>query len=143
MSELNRETEFMPLLNPMLRVFLILTIAVSMFLGGCSYIPWVKNDEDDLAFEEDFPFEDDEQTSLEGEDDFFEDDGGNAGDEFALDGDEFALDEDDDFASVDQRTDKNELKGDVGTLQNQRNPRTIGGKPFSRIRAIRIPRAGS
>ena len=27
--------------------------------------------------------------------------------------------EDDDFASVDQRTDKNELKGDVGTLQTQ------------------------
>ena len=33
--------------------------------------------------------------------------------------DDFALDEDDDFASVDQRTDKNELKGDVGTLQTQ------------------------
>ena len=49
MSEINRETEFMPLLNRMLRVFLTLIIAGSMLLGGCSYIPWVEND-DDLAF---------------------------------------------------------------------------------------------
>ena len=110
MSEINRETEFMPLLNRMLRVFLTLMIAGSMLLGGCSYIPWAGNDDDDLAFEEDFPFEEDEQVFEEGEDDFFEEDGKSADDDFALD---------DDFASVDQRTDKNELKGDVGTLQTQ------------------------
>ena len=110
MSELNRETEFMPFFNGMLRVFLTLIIAGSMLLGGCSYIPWVENDDDDLAFEEDFPFEDDEQAFGSDEDDFFEEDGKSADDDFALD---------DDFASVDQRTDKNELKGDVGTLQTQ------------------------
>ena len=110
MSEINKETEFMPLLNRMLRVFLTLMIAGSMLLGGCSYIPWAGNDDDDLAFEEDFPFEEDEQVFEEGADDFFEEDGKSADDDFALD---------DDFASVDQRTDKNELKGDVGTLQTQ------------------------
>ena len=99
MSELNRETEFMPLFNRMIRVFLTLIIAGSMFLGGCSYIPWVGNDDDDLAFEEDFPFEENEQASVEGEDDFFDEKGGTADDDFELD-------EDDDFASVDHRTEK-------------------------------------
>ena len=112
MSEINRETKFMPFLNGMLRVFLTLIIAGSIFLGGCSYIPWVGNDDDDLAFEEDFPFEDDEQVSGGDEDDFFEEEGISADDDFVFD-------EDDDFASVDQRTDKNELKGDVSTLQTQ------------------------
>ena len=112
MTELNRETEFMPILNPILRVFLTLIISGSMLLGGCSYIPWIENDDDDLAFEEDFPFEDNEQASAGDEDDFFDEEGGRVDDDFALD-------EDDDFASVDQRTDKNELKGDVGTLQTQ------------------------
>ena len=111
MSEINRETDFMPLLNQMLRVFLTLMIAGSILLSGCSYIPWVGNDDDELAFEEDFPFEDNEQVSGGMEDDFFEEDGKSGEDDFAL--------EDDDFASVDQRTDKNELKGDVGTLQTQ------------------------
>ena len=108
MSELNRETELIPLFNQILRVFLTLIIASSMLLGGCSYIPWVGNDDDDLAFEEDFPFENDEQASGEDEDDFFEEDGISADDDFELD---------DDFASVDQRTDNTEIKGDVGTLQ--------------------------
>ena len=112
MSEINRETEMVPLFSQNLRLFLTLIIAGSVFLGGCSYIPWVGNDDDDLAFEEDFPFEDGEQAFEGSEDDFFEE-GENIAD------DEFALDEDDDFASVDQRTDKNELKGDVGTLQTQ------------------------
>ena len=75
MSELNRETEFMHLFNRMMRVFLTLIIAGSMFLGGCSYIPWVENDNDDIAFEEDFPFEDNNQASGGGEDDFFDEDG--------------------------------------------------------------------
>jgi len=114
MSELNKATEFMPIFNGTLRLLLISIIAGSIFLGGCSYIPWVENDEDDLAFEEDFPFED-EQDLKEGEDDFFEEGGGRSSD------DDFAFDENegDDFASVDQRTDRNELQGDVGTLQTQ------------------------
>jgi TolA-binding protein len=72
---------------------------------------------DDLAFEEDFPL-DDEQANKDGEDGedgeddgFFDDDNNTE--------DDFELDEDDDFASIDQRTDKNELKGDVGALQTQ------------------------
>ena len=113
MSELNRATKFMPIFNGTLRLLLISIIAGSMFVGGCSYIPWVENDEDDLAFEEDFPFED-EQDLKEGEDDFFEEGGGRSSD------DDFLFDEtDDDFASIDQRTDKKELEGDVGTLQTQ------------------------
>ena len=113
MSELNKETEFTHLLNRMMRVFLTLTIVGSIFFGGCSYIPWMGNEDDDLAFEEDFPFEEDnEQPSGDDEDDFFAEDG-------KSDDDDFAFDEDDGFASVDHRTDKNELKGDVGTLQTQ------------------------
>ena len=113
MSELNRATELMPIFKGTLRLLLISIIVGSIFLGGCSYIPWVGNDEDDLAFEEDFPFED-EQDLKEGEDDFFEEAGGRSSD------DDFVFDEtDDDFASVDQRTDKKELEGDVGTLQTQ------------------------
>ena len=113
MSELNRATELMSIFKGTLRLLLISIIVGSIFLGGCSYIPWVGNDEDDLAFEEDFPFED-EQDLKEGEDDFFEEGGGKSSD------DDFVFDEtDDDFASVDQRTDKKELEGDVGTLQTQ------------------------
>ena len=113
MSELNRATELMPIFKGTLRLLLISITVGSIFLGGCSYIPWVGNDEDDLAFEEDFPFED-EQDLKEGEDDFFEEAGGRSSD------DDFVFDEtDDDFASVDQRTDKKELEGDVGTLQTQ------------------------
>jgi len=113
MSELNRATELMPIFKGTLRLLLISIIVGSIFLGGCSYIPWVGNDEDDLAFEEDFPFED-EQDLKEGEDDFFEEAGGRSSD------DDFVFDEtDDDFASIDQRTDKKELEGDVGTLQTQ------------------------
>ena len=113
MSELNRATELMPIFKGTLRLLLISIIVGSIFLGGCSYIPWVENDEDDLAFEEDFPFED-EQDLKEGEDDFFEEAGGRSSD------DDFVFDEtDDDFASIDQRTDKKELEGDVGTLQTQ------------------------
>jgi len=113
MSELNRATELMPIFKGTLRLLLISITVGSIFLGGCSYIPWVGNDEDDLAFEEDFPFED-EQDLKEGEDDFFEEGGERSFD------DDFVFDEtDDDFASIDQRTDKKELEGDVGTLQTQ------------------------
>ena len=146
MTEINKETKFMPILNPILRMFMVLIVAGSMLLGGCSYIPWTSNDDDDLAFEEDFPFEDDVQASGEGEDDFFDEGENGSGDDFAFDDDQalgegeddffgegenssdddFAFDDDqalgegkDDFASIDQRSDKNELKMDVGTLQTQ------------------------
>ena len=65
------------------RLFLTLILASSLAVSGCSYIPWVGNDdEDDLAFEEDFPFEDEKTSgSIEqvadnktAEDDFFADD---------------------------------------------------------------------
>ena len=65
------------------RLFLTLILASSLVVSGCSYIPWVGNDdEDDLAFEEDFPFEDEKTSdSIERaaggkttEDDFFADD---------------------------------------------------------------------
>jgi len=115
MTEINKETKFMPILNPILRMVMILIVAGSMLLGGCSYIPWTSNDDDDLAFEEDFPFEDDSQASGEGEDDFFDE-----GDDFAFDDDKALGEEgEDEFASIDQRSDKNELKMDVGTLQTQ------------------------
>jgi TolA-binding protein len=118
MNEINRKTKFMSLLNPALRIFMILVVAGSMLLGGCSYIPWVSNDDDDLAFEEDFPFEDDSQASGEGKDDFFDEGENSADDDFAFD-DNPSDEMDDDFASIDQRSDKNELQMDVGTLQTQ------------------------
>jgi len=119
MNEINRETKFMPTLIPILRIFTILIVAGSMLLGGCSYIPWTSNDDDDLAFEEDFPFEDDSQASGEGEDDFFDEGENSSGDDFAFDDDQALGEGEDDFASIDQRSDKNELKMDVGTLQTQ------------------------
>jgi TolA-binding protein len=120
MTEINKETKFMPILNPIVRIFMVLIVAVSMLLGGCSYVPWVSNDDDDLAFEEDFPFEDDSQASGEGEDDFFDEGENSSGDDFAFDDDKALGEEgEDEFASIDQRSDKNELKMDVGTLQTQ------------------------
>jgi len=119
MTEINKETKFMPILNPILRMFMILIVAGSVLLGGCSYIPWTSNEDDDLAFEEDFPFEDDSQASGEGEDDFFDEGENSSGDDFAFDDDQVLGEGEDDFASIDQRSDKNELKMDVGTLQTQ------------------------
>ena len=86
-------------------------------------MPWVGDDEDDLAFEEDFPFEDEEfvdegrrrgrKASREnssdddffGEDESFSDSGGMEGD--------------DGFADDNPKTDRVELKGDVENLQTQ------------------------
>ena len=120
MTEINKETKFMPILNPILRMFMVLIVAGSMLLGGCSYIPWTSNDDDDLAFEEDFPFEDDDSQALgEDEDDFFGEGENSSDDDFAFDDDQALGEGKDDFASIDQRSDKNELKMDVGTLQTQ------------------------
>ena len=86
-------------------------------------MPWADDDEDDLAFEEDFPFEDEEfvdegrrrgrKASREnssdddffGEDTSFSDSGGREGD--------------DGFVDDDSQTDRVELKGDVENLQTQ------------------------
>ena len=108
----------MSLINPISRLFLVLMISGSMVLSGCSYIPWIGDDEDDLAFEEDFPFGDedsggfdDDRSASSNDDDFFaEDSQGGSDDEFISD---------DGFASIDQRTDKKELQGDVESLQTQ------------------------
>ena len=116
MNEINKKPKFLPLYQ-MLRIFLVLIISGSVIFGGCSYIPWMGNEDDDLAFEEDFPFEDGEEASMKSDDDFFEEDIRNEDGDFAFDegSDEIA----DDFASIDQRSDKNELKSDVGALQTQ------------------------
>jgi len=121
----------MPPANIFTRLTLVLVLFFSLTFTGCSYLPWVGEDEDDLAFEEDFPFEDEEvadrggrsrrgnrdERASSGEDDFFAEDS-----EFAdIDENEDGFIEGDPegFASVDQQTDKNELKGDVESLQSQ------------------------
>ncbi len=112
--------------NIFTRLILILVLFFSFTFAGCSYLPWMgEDDEDDLAFEEDFPFED-ERTVDRGrrgeragsyEDDFFAEDSGfsdiDAGEDGFIEGDPEG------FASVDQRTDRNELKDDVESLQSQ------------------------
>ena len=122
----------MPPANIFMRLILVLVLFFSLTFTGCSYLPWVGEDEDDLAFEEDFPFEDEEVSDRggrgrrgrdadrsmdSGEDDFFAEDSEfddiDANEEGFIDGDPEG------FASVDQRTDKNELKGDVESLQSQ------------------------
>ncbi len=106
----------MPPANIFARLTLILVIFFSLTFAGCSSFPWDKDDEDDLAFEKDFPFEDDEATDRGGrdrgkedEDDFFAEDSGFSD----IDANEEG------FASADQHTDKNELNVDVENLQNQ------------------------
>ena len=42
------------------RLALIIFLSFPLILSSCSYLPWVEDNEDDLAFEEDFPFEDEE-----------------------------------------------------------------------------------
>ena len=112
------------------RLILALVLLFSLFFNGCSYLPWMAEDDDDLAFEEDFPFEDDREMARDDrrrgrdddrggsdEDDFFSEDKGfseiDEGEDGFIDGDP------DGFASVDQRTDRSELKGDVESLQSQ------------------------
>ena len=117
MTQFNKYSNFMSTSFFLPRFFLALIIFGSLALSGCSYIPWISNDnDDDLAFEEDFPL-DDTQAFNDEEDDFF-DDATNLDDDSEFDPNN--MDEmDDDFASIDQGTDGNELKGDVGALQTQ------------------------
>jgi TolA-binding protein len=126
----------MPPATLLARLSLVLLFSFPLILGSCSYLPWTEEDEDDLAFEEDFPLEDEEFMDegrgrgrranrggdREGsiEDDFFAED--DSSDEYS-DGmmeDERMTDDDlDGFASVDQKTDRGELMGDVESLQSQ------------------------
>jgi len=98
--------------NYLFRLFAVLLLVSPLVLGGCSYIPWIGDeDEEDLAFEDDFPFEDEEPVKRAGasksEDDFFAEDGamieGGGGD----------------FSSIEQEADSSALKGDVESLQSQ------------------------
>jgi TolA-binding protein len=98
--------------NLLFRLLVVFLVASPLVLNGCSYIPWIgDSEEEDLAFEEDFPFED-EQTaktakSSGGDDDFFAEDGA------------LAEKSSGDFSSIEQGTDSKELKGDVESLQYQ------------------------
>jgi TolA-binding protein len=125
----------MPPATLLARLSLVLLLSFPLILGSCSYLPWAEEDEDDLAFEDDFPLEDegimdegrgrgrranrggDREGSIE--DDFFaEDDSFEDSDEMMED--KRMTDDDlDGFASVDQKTDRGELIGDVESLQSQ------------------------
>ncbi len=98
--------------NYLFRLFGVFLVITPLILGGCSYIPWIgDDDEEDLAFEEDFPFEDEQPASsaggFGGEDDFFAEDGS------LMEGGG------DDFSSINQNADSSALKGDVESLQSQ------------------------
>ena len=96
--------------NYFFRLFGVFILVTPLILGGCSYLPWVGDDEEDLAFEEDFPFEDEPSVNSAGgsgaEDDFFSEDG-------AL------IEGGGDFSSIEQTADSSALKGDVESLQSQ------------------------
>ena len=94
-------------------------------------MPWADDDEDDLAFEEDFPFEDEEfvdegrrrgknaSRESSNDDDFFAENG-SLPDSGGMEGDVgFADDDPDGFTSVNQQTERVEIKGDVENLQTQ------------------------
>ncbi len=85
--------------KPFLRLFLIILLTTPLILHGCSYIPWIGDDEEDLAFEEDFPFEEDRGRRGSDDDFFGENSGG--------------------FEGVDQQNDSDVLQGDVVALQTQ------------------------
>ena len=50
----------MPPVTLLARLSLVLLLLFPLVLGGCSYLPWEDDGEDDLAFEDDFPLEDEE-----------------------------------------------------------------------------------
>ena len=113
------------------RFVLISFLSFPQFLTGCSYIPWADNDEDDLAFEEDFPFEDEEfvgesrrrdkKASREdsNDDDFFGSDESFSDSDRMASEDGFADDDSDGFGSDGLQEDRVALEGDVENLQTQ------------------------
>ena len=121
----------MPLAIMFARFILITFLSFPLLLSGCSYMPWTDDNEDDLAFEEDFPFEDEEfvgegrrgekNASREdsndddffGSDESFSDSGKMASEEGFLD------DDSDGFGSGGQQEDRIALEGDVENLQSQ------------------------
>ena len=118
----------MPPANIFTRLILIVVLFFSLLFNGCSYLPWMSEDDDDLAFEEDFPFEDErvdrgdrrrgrDEDFGSNEDDFFAEDKGFS--DIDAEDDNFMEGDPEGFASVDQRTDKGELQGDVESLQTQ------------------------
>lgn len=124
----------MPPANNLARLTLVFVLFFSLFLNGCSYLPWVGEEDNDLAFEEDFPFEDEQvdrgerkrsNKATDGkrsdkatdEDDFFAEDEELS--DIYDDNDGLVDGEPEGFASIDQKTDKSELKGDVESLQSQ------------------------
>ena len=125
----------MPPATLLARLLLVIFFSFPVFIGGCSYLPWIGDEEDDLAFEEDFPFEDEDNEMVdesprrgkrgkkarrEIEDDFFaEDDSFSDSGSGQMEEEGFADENSDGFASVDQQTDRGEIKGDVESLQNQ------------------------
>ncbi|MBI4384781.1 MAG: tetratricopeptide repeat protein [Nitrospinae bacterium] len=91
-------------LSPLLTVSLL---GFSLFLNGCSYLPWVGDEkEEDLSFESDVPADEGGK-----EDDFFAEEGKGKG--------KGKGSSDEGFASVDQGTDTHEMKSDVENLQQK------------------------
>lgn len=90
---------------------LIFIFLIGVASSGCSYTPWVGDDnseEDEISFEDDASGGGgggEEESAQSDSEDFFFEDAGESGDEG--------------FASVDQTTDENEIKADMETLQSQ------------------------
>lgn len=112
----------MPSASIFTRLTLILVLFFSFTFAGCSFLPWMgEDDEDDLAFEEDFPFEDGKtvESGRSGkkadsdEDDFFADDSGFSEEDDFIEGDPEGFD------AAGESTDSNGLKDDVESLQSQ------------------------
>ena len=96
------------------RLFLVLIVASSLTLSGCgTYMPWFGDEEDEeedfLSFEDEVPLEED----IESKDDPFASEGD------IMEGDQDLENEGTEFASIDQETDKSEIKTDIENLQGQ------------------------
>ncbi len=119
------------MLHNISRLTLVGLCAMSLTFSGCSYIPWIGDDEseEDLAFEQEFGDEnasefDEEKQASNDEDGFFADDeSGGASDDSGFDDSGFDEPEDSGsgggFSSVNQGAGGSELRTDVETLQAQ------------------------
>lgn len=79
-----------------LYLLIFLLSVVPLFIAGCSSVPFMGNDEDELAFEEDFPIDD-----------------------WANEEKSFFTDKSENFFNEDQYADKQELQEEVGDLQTR------------------------